>query len=433
MQPTERCAYTARGLSIEVPTWSRLDNAALVFPAVAGRRHTTIFRISATLTSPVELGRLERALSTIARRTPYFQVQLRSGLFWYFFESNRAPLRVMADSRNPCLDFPIRGSGRYPYRVRAYGRRIALEVSHIVTDGTGALQFLRSLLCEYLNAEDRSDVLDPAAEPDPGEWIDSFDEYYRPDVPAPSRIERAWQAPLPLSRRAYHVTTGRMPVTVLCDTAECFGVKLTPFLVGVHLYALAAVQRERGGRNSPIRVLVPVNMRQFFPSKTMHNFFLHVDPEIDTRLGDYTLDEVVRSAARQMELALDPRRFARSLKRNIGSERHPILRLMPRALKDLILAWSYRHYGETLVSGSMSNLGIVGLPESIADNVEHFDFIPPPSPVTRTNCGVVSCRGRVSISWGSLSSDRVIERTFFRTLVELGCPVEVEGNNQDWS
>ena len=205
MQRSPAGAYTARYVSNADAPWFRLDNAALVFPAIAGRRHTTIFRISISLKEPVDVARLDAALERMAKRTPYFQVELRRGVFWYLFETNRAIPRVMPDSRHPNMDFRIRGPGRFPYRVRAYRNRIALEVSHILTDGTGALRFLRSLVAEYLlgrRAHDvendiraGTDLLLPGEAPDPREGRDSFREHYRPDVPPLPRKESAWRLP----------------------------------------------------------------------------------------------------------------------------------------------------------------------------------------------------------------------------------------------
>ena len=458
--------------------WFRLDNAALIFPAIAGRRHTTIFRISISLREHVDLARLESALQRMARRTPYFQVELRRGVFWYLFETNRGSPRVMPDSRHPNMDFRIRGPGRFAYRVRAYRNRIALEVSHILTDGTGALRFLRSLVAEYLLAAEAggsdpgagsalqagrdlrqgsgrhqssgaregsdgqrssrrhqssdpregSDLLRPGVTPDPSEGRDSFHDLYRPDVPPVHRKEPAWRLPGRVVTGRYFVTTGRVPYSGLRDLAGSIGVKITPLLVAFHMLALTEVMEQSGTRKRPIRILVPVNLRRFFPSDTMRNFFLYVDPEIDPRLGTYTLEELALRVSRQMDLGLDRRELSRHLKRNIGSERHPILRLLPRSLKDRVLSYFYQRISEPQFSGSLSNLGRVTLPGLLDREITGVEFIPPPSPVTRTNCGVISCGDEVSITWGSLSRDRSLERAFFRSMVSHGLSVALETN-----
>ncbi|MFP4643732.1 MAG: hypothetical protein ACLFM0_05215 [Spirochaetales bacterium] len=415
--------------------WFRLDNAALIFPAIAGRRHTTVFRISVSLKEMVDLARLDAALQRIARRTPYFQVELRRGFFWYLLETNRARPRVMPDSRHPNIDFRLRGANRFLYRVRAYRNRIALEVSHILTDGAGALRFLRSLVAEYLFETlgervplDETDLLDPDHLPTAGEGRDSFHDYYRPDIPVLHRKEPAWRlSGRPVSSR-YFVTTGRVPYGELSGLARGIGVKLTSLLVAFHTLALAEVMKQSGTKKQPIRILVPVNLRQFFPSETMRNFFLYVDPEIDPRLGTYSLEEAAHRISRQMELGLDRRELSRHLRRNIGSERHPILRLLPRSLKDRVLSYVYQRVNEPQFSGSLSNLGRFSLPGLLDSEITGVEFVPPPSPVARTNCGVISRGEEISITFGSLISDRSLEREFFRLMVSRGLPVALETN-----
>ena len=44
--------------------WMRLDNAALIFPAVRRRDWTNVFRLSATLTEPVEPEVLQQAVDS---------------------------------------------------------------------------------------------------------------------------------------------------------------------------------------------------------------------------------------------------------------------------------------------------------------------------------------------------------------------------------
>ena len=224
------------------------------------------------------------------------------------------------------------------------------------------------------------------------------------------------------------MTTGRVPYAELRELARGIGVKMTPLLVAFHMLALAEVMEQSGTKKRPIRILVPVNLRQFFPSVTMRNFFLYADPEIDPRLGTYTLEEAALRVSRQMELGLDRGELSRHLKRNIGSERHPILRLLPRSVKDRVLSYFYQRVSEPQFSGSLSNLGRVTLPGLLDEEISGVEFIPPPSPVTRTNCGVISCGDTVSVTWGSLSRDRSLEREFCRLMVSRGLSVALETN-----
>ena len=66
--------------------WMRLDNAAKIYPAAKRRKWNNVFRLSATLTQPVDPVVLQAALDKTAPRFPSIAVRLRRGVFWYYLE-----------------------------------------------------------------------------------------------------------------------------------------------------------------------------------------------------------------------------------------------------------------------------------------------------------------------------------------------------------
>ncbi|MCD4769681.1 MAG: hypothetical protein K8R35_05885, partial [Bacteroidales bacterium] len=164
---------------IEERGWLPLDNAAKIYPAVMNEELSSVFRISCTLTSPVKIATLSKALNRITGRFPYFSTTLRKGFFWYFLEYNNdiKPMLV-GEEKRPLTAFPSRSVNHALYRVLARGSRISVEFLHILTDGGGALQFLRTLLITYfrLCGEDipyTNGIIDPDSKIDPEETEDS--------------------------------------------------------------------------------------------------------------------------------------------------------------------------------------------------------------------------------------------------------------------
>jgi hypothetical protein len=128
--------------------WFPADNAGRFFASLVRWRVTSVFRVSATLASPVRLAALQEAVSRVVRRFPYFAAHLRPGFFWYYFEPSTRVPQVEADSRHPCNHLHFRRHEAFPLRIRAYHRSVAVEMAHVMTDGTGALAFLRALVIE---------------------------------------------------------------------------------------------------------------------------------------------------------------------------------------------------------------------------------------------------------------------------------------------
>ena len=67
--------------------WYRLDNAALIFPAVMRKNWNNVFRVSVTLKDTVDPGLLSRAAAELLPRFPAIFVRLRTGFFWYYLET----------------------------------------------------------------------------------------------------------------------------------------------------------------------------------------------------------------------------------------------------------------------------------------------------------------------------------------------------------
>jgi len=438
------------GFYDETGPWYVLDNAGIIMPAVSNSVATSLFRISADLDRPVKLSALQGALDHCARRFPYFVVELRRGFFWYYLEPHGRRLRVEADSRSPSQNYNINKKGRCLFRVRARGNRIACEFSHALTDGTGGIRFFKNLLVEYFSIGAASQGERPTAaqgEPEPcdsdlyrmdavadhREYEDAYNKYFTQEYPKPAKLPRAFHIHSPqLPHFEYRITCGILPLDQAMDMARSLGATVTEFLAAVFLdalqdlwLALPPAQRRKRPR---LAVEIPVNMRKFYPTKTNRNFSLFVLVTQDMRLGRRDFAEIVSRAHLQMRFETDVRTIAQQISRNVSGARKLAVRLVPLVVKDFFAKLLFSALGEDLVSGFVSNLGAVSLPEGVAEHVERLDFLPAPSPYNKTSASVVSWGGRLYINFGSLAQSRELERLFFTRLRALGLPVKIECN-----
>ena len=284
--------------------WMPLDNAALIFPAIRRKNWNNVFRESVTLTEDVDPILLQQAVDELMPRFSSFYLRLRQGVFWYYLEEVDAPPRVCEDYAYPLTFMTKREMVRCCLRVFYYRNRIAVECFHVLSDGGGAMIYLKTLTARYLTLRYGTEipaadgVLDIHTPPVPEELEDSF-QRYAADHPAFCPETEAYR--LPGKRelgRFMRLVTGVIPAGKLHALAREYGCTVTVFLAAVMTECVIAMQEERlpKERQKPVKITIPVDLRRLFPSGTLRNFALTVNPGVDPRLGTYTLQEQIGRA-----------------------------------------------------------------------------------------------------------------------------------------
>ena len=420
--------------------WMKLDNAAKIYPAARRNNWTNLFRMSVTLKEEIDVPVLKKALDVTVRRFPSIAVKLRPGAFWYYLEQISAPPEIMAEKCYPLTYMGNAELSKCAFRVIAYQNRIAVEIFHSLTDGTWGLIFLKSLVAEYLlqkygeHIPAEHGVLGRLEDPSVEELEDSFQKYSAPS--AASRKENtAWH----LSGTAepggkLHLTCFTADSETIVQKAKEHNVTVTAFLTAVMMQALQTLQQEKvpsQRRRKPIKVLIPVNLRNLFPSKSLRNFALYTTPELLPHLGEYSFDEICTIIKHHMGSDITPKQMSMKIAANVNSERLFIVRIMPLFIKNIIMKMIFDAVGESKSCLCLSNLGAVKLPEEMLPYIDRMDFILGPQASAPYNCGVLTLGDTTYINFIRNIKEASLESHFYRALRELGIDVEVQSNRTD--
>ncbi len=416
--------------------WLTLDNAAKIYPATSAEKSPAVFRLLVTLSDPIKLLLLQRALQKVILRCPYFQVYLKRGFFWYYLQrhNNIPEVQLLEPIPNP--SFSKKEKTTHLLRVDARENKMAIDFSHIITDGNGALRFLLTLISEYLKlcgikSVRNTGILNPVEKPDTDEYEDAHRKFFKGGIPKPEDLSPAFHLPgKPFKQQKFIVITGKMPVAQMLDLAREKNVTLTEYLVALYMSCLLQIFEDeiRNGRKpkrSVIRLEVPVNMRQFYKSRTMRNFSLYVSPEIDLKLGNYTFDELLKRVHHSLQMQIDSKELGRQISRNVGAELNPVVRVLPLFLKDLHLSWLYSRMCENVYSGVLSNLGKVNIPKEMKPSIKSFRVLLYPNRVMKKSCALISYQNDLHITFCSCIESRELERLFFTKISESGIAVKV--------
>ncbi len=420
-------------------SWYRLDNAALIYPSSMSRRWSAIFRLSAQLSEPVDPKILEAAVRVTIKRFPLIALRLRRGFFWYFLEEIDDVPPVLRDVANPCTPIDTKNEQGYLFRIRYHDNRIALEFFHVLTDGTGGLCFLKTLIAEYLTLRygitipRGGDILDCTESADPGETEDSFSKYAR-KATLPRNEMSAYHLRSPDDDAEHSlIIAGIIPADRIRDVAKRYNVTVTEYLVARLILAIRDVQKteiSRRRRNQKVKVAVPVNLRKYYPSKTLRNFSSFVNPGILPIYGEYTIEQAANRIKHLMGLDTDEKLINARFSKNVSDQRSNLIRLIPLFLKNPTLRIAHWMNGDRVSSTTLSNLGLVKLPDEIAPYVDRMDFILGPLRYNPVASACVTCNNKMVFTFTSTINSTAVQRNFFTALVKDGVPVRIESNRR---
>ena len=275
-------------------------------------------------------------------------------------------------------------------------------------------------------------VLDINKAPDPEELEDAYMRYANAKV-CPARPGektyrvRGTREPF----YTFNVIDGILSVQEVKKVADTYHATITEYLNAVLLYALLQKQlSEWHLKLRPVKIAMPVNLRRFFPSKTLRNFITMVYPAIDPRLGEYTFEEIVNQVHNYMRYYINGKFLKGDITTNASTQRNPFIRVVPLFIKDFVVRQFYTRVQDKNSSAGLTNMGALKVPEDMKPYIDRFDIYMGQPFSSRTNCAIVSFEDVLTINFASSIMETDVERFFFRKLVKDGIHVTIESNRE---
>ena len=416
--------------------WYKLDLSATVYPTLQRRDFSSVYRLSVTLREQVDPDLLQQALDMTLPRFPTYKVAIRKGLFWRYLEPNSRPGPfVQKDIKNPCMPMHFKSNNRYLIRVYYYDRRISFEAHHCLGDGTGGMCLLQTLTAVYLGLQGYSVppsgfVLDLNETPDAGELEDAYMRYATAKVKPPRPAAKTYR--VRGTKEPFYtlnIVDGILSVKEVMAVAKKYGATITEYLNAVLLYALLQKQSsEFHLKYKPVRIAMPVNLRRFFPSKTLRNFITMVYPFIDPRLGEYSFEDIVTEVHNYMRYYINRKFLCGDITTNAATKHNFLIRVVPLFIKDFVVRTFYTRVQDKNSSAGLTNMGALRVPEEMKPYIDRFDICMGQPFSSRTNCAIISFEDILTINFASSIVEADVERYFFRKLVQDGIHVKIESN-----
>ena len=412
--------------------WEKLDNTAHLFPVIASEQMSNVYRMSVTLKEEVQAELLQQALDIVLPKFDGFNLRLRNGVFWHYFEeNNKSAPRVREEKEYPCRYIRANRNNSYLFRVSYYKYRINLEVFHVLADGMGGLNFLRELTYQYLrlaHPEIADRVGDSLARGTTLNREDSFLKHFKRTSPKTYATRKAYLLKGErLHEGEFGVMHGYLKIPELKQLCRSRGVTINEYLVAVYIWSVYTEYLHGMPSQEAIRVAVPVNLRPYFDSITNKNFFAMVSAEFQPTKESYSFEEVLSIVRESLRSQLTREHLEQVFSYNVSRQQSPILKLFPLPLKHLGMKLVYNQSALANTT-TISNVGSIPVDEAYRPYIDQFHIFMAISKGQYMKGTICSYGDTLVFTFSFGLKDISIQRRFFRTLSGDGLQVEIESN-----
>jgi NRPS condensation-like uncharacterized protein len=416
--------------------WDKLDNTAHLFPVIAGESMSNVYRISVTLTELINPELLQQAIDIVLPKFDGFNLRLRQGVFWYYFEENDKPApKVREENTYPCRFIYQNRNNSYLFRVTYYKYRINLEVFHVLTDGMGGINFLKELTYQYLR------LVHPELKGEKGDALtsstslnreDSFLKNYRKSSHKGYQTKRAYLIKGDkLNPGEFGIMHGYMQIPELKAVCHRYSVSINEYLVAVFVWSVYKECMNSMPSDKPVRVAVPVNLRPYFNSITTKNFFVMVSADFHPTKDEYTFEEVLDAVKTSLKSQINKENLEKLFSYNVSNEKIFIARATPLFIKNIAMRLVYTKSALANTT-TITNIGNITVDDIYKPYVEMFHSCLAMSKGQHIKGNICSYGSTLVFNFSYDIADTSVQRGFFRKIAEDGINVEIESNGVNY-
>lgn len=412
-------------LQMKKNKWFKLDNAAKIFPPTSSKKDPKVFRFSCELKENVDSEFLSLALNDALNLFPGFKTVLKKGLFWYYLETTELEPKVKEEKIPPCSPIYNKNKNSLLFRINYYKTRINLEIYHALSDGTGALEFLKILVIHYLGYKHKIPINIDYDASYTEKMDDSFDKYYDKDCKR-RKLEKSKTYKLKgeTYKNKFRVIEGKLSTSEMLNLAHKYNASLTTLIVSMYIQSISKYRPLRD-KDKAIVVVIPVNLRKYFKSATARNFFSTISLKYEGY--NESLEEIIKKVDLKMKEELELKNINQKMNSFASLEHNFAVRLVPLFIKDFVLKIA-NYISDLYVTSAVSNIGKIDMPKNVQEYIDSFDVF-----VSTGNSQICICSylDNLVISFSTTLVNTDIIKDFFRTITSYDIDVKISANEID--
>ena len=410
--------------------WRRLDNSAKIFPMSTGKKYSTVFRLSVVLKEKVNLIVLEKAVNIALEQYKSFKVRMKAGLFWYYLEENSKKSIIEEERDYPCQYINPKTNNNYLFKVTYFENKVNIDIFHSLTDGDSGNMFFKEIIYNYLELmypetfqdERRLRKIEYNTE-------DSYMKNYDKKAKSNASLKKAYILKgKKIKLGAVSAIHEIIDLEDLKKESKKNEATITQYLTAVLIYSIYEENYKKTNGKKPIKVCIPVNLKKYFPSKTMSNFFSYITLEAQMKKDNMdTFENILEFVKADFKKRLTEEEVMKTMSGNVKLGNNPFIKMIPLALKKIIVRLSYIEIRKYITT-TFSNIGRVGIIGKYKDYIDYFLVLIAPESVEKIKCSSCTFENKMVFTFTSILDDNKIEKRFYEFLKEKGIRVEIESN-----
>lgn len=408
--------------------WYPLDNSSKVYPLSMGEEWMSIYRLSLYLKDDVNPIILQIALFYTMGRFPLFRTSIHKGFFWNYLDSTNKHFKIKEEKNIPCSLINISRHKNELFRVVYYKNRISCEFFHVLADAHGGMVFLVTLVNEYLRLllkmVDYNEYALDSNNFSHEEIEDAFKKIKVHTKEGGLIENKALSIDGKISRvkpcQIIHIDLDYVKLHKLAKEKD---VTINELLLGF-LFVVLSYSTSKDG---DIKIQVPVNMRKFYPSKTLRNFSLYNTISIKKK-DINNLDSVIMEVKKQSREKLT--------KEKMDGVMYHALKLVkgvsgiPLFIKGPIAKFIYHHFGDKGSTTVLSNLGKIPLPNKMNDDIIGADFTLGTTLSNRVLFSVITINNTVTLTISKFTTNKSVENNLYSLFKEYDLINKIRGSEE---
>ena len=215
-----------------------------------------------------------------------------------------------------------------------------------------------------------------------------------------------------LSQAGYQSSEAVAEASDIVAKAKEIGVTFTAYLTGALAYTIERTYANK----KPIAIMVPVNLRSLYPSRTMRNFVTFVRI-IFLPSSCKSVEDCAKEAYRQLKIETAKDKLDAFISTTVRAQKNWLLKTLPLFVKTALIRFGklFMRSRQTMI---FSNLGNIVSPEAMG--VDRYILNMNVSKNNVQNLGAITTNGKTNLGFTRYIEENDLPEAFFDVLEQKG-------------